>query len=128
MIDPAIANPWASGPVILAIGAAVAAVIGAMGLFVVQVTTSLRLISKATAAIEGHVNSEKTKADGDLAASRKENELLRERVNDLRATAGLLAQDAASRRRVETLPESRQPVPVEVVNVPLAVATTKESA
>lgn len=69
-------------------------------------------IAKDTEAIKGHVNSEKTAADGRLAAKEQEIQLLREMLADKKVTAALLAQ-AASHPHLT-------PVPVEVVNTDAA--------
>ena len=61
----------------------------------INTATSLFAVAKDTAAIKGHVNSEKTASDGREAALRQENTLLREMLADKKATAGLLAQAVA---------------------------------
>lgn len=64
--------------------------------------------------ISGHVNSEKTELLGKLAAKDIEIALHKERINDLRSQAGLLAQAAAGR--------VREAMPVVVPIVPVAPA------
>jgi len=77
----------------------------------------LATVSRDTETIKGHVNSEKTAADGRELALRREIELLREIAGSQKEAAALLAQAVASRTRVLT----DAPMPVEVVNVPLAI-------
>jgi CheY-like chemotaxis protein len=84
-----------------------------------------------TDVILGHVNSEKTAAEGRIATLRVENDLLREMLTDKKATAALLAQAVAQRTR-ELAPHlppepvvvtQHEPVKVEVVNNPLVTST-----
>lgn len=77
---------------IAALGAAGAILIGAFFAGIVSVITAWRTIAQKVTAIEGHVNSEKTAAEGREAAKDKEIALLREMLNDRKQTAALLAQ------------------------------------
>jgi hypothetical protein len=78
-------------PVIVAWGATGAVLIGAFFGGLVTVITAWK-VSK----IEGHVNSEKTADKAALFTKDMEIAILRERIADLKATAGLLAQAKAS--------------------------------
>lgn len=49
---------------------------------------------RKTAVIEGHVNSEKTRAEGEIAALKTEIAVLRETMADQKEAAALLAQSA----------------------------------
>jgi hypothetical protein len=89
----------------------IASLIGTLATAVVQVVTAFRVtavkqatdlnastllvVAKDTEAIKGHVNSEKTAAEGKLNTAMRENELLREMLADRKATAALLAQAVA---------------------------------
>ena len=84
-------------PVIAALSTAVVLIIGAFFAGLVSVITAWRTIAGKVSAIEGHVNSEKTASEGRENALRQENALLREIIADKKATAGLLAQAAATR-------------------------------
>jgi hypothetical protein len=64
-----------------------------------ETADQLLAVAKDTEAIKGHVNSEKTAADGREMALRQENTLLRQQNTDQKATADLLAQAAAQRIR-----------------------------
>jgi hypothetical protein len=75
----------------------------------------LDAVAKDTAVVLGHVNSEKSISQGREATLKKENELLREMLADKIATAGLLAQAAASRGRVDTAPAGSTPDPTTVL-------------
>jgi hypothetical protein len=93
----------------------IVSVIGSLAAAVVSIITALRVgavkeqasantgtileLAKSTAKIEGHVNSEKTAAEGREYALRVENTLLRERIVEHQQTAALLAQATANRRR-----------------------------
>jgi hypothetical protein len=78
-----------------------------------QVTvTRLDTVAADTEAIKGHVNSEKTAAEGRLAALQKENDLLREMLTDKKATAALLAQAVATKDALLT------PAPGQVIEDP----------
>lgn len=61
---------------------------------------------RKTAVIEGHVNSEKTRAAGEIATLEKEVLLLRELMADKKETAALLAQSAAQTQTPTTAPKS----------------------
>lgn len=56
-------------------------------------------VAKDTEAIKGHVNSEKTAAEGRQRLLENENQLLRTMVADKKETAALLAQASATRQR-----------------------------
>lgn len=90
--------------VIAALAAAVVSVINAMRLGDVKQRQDAEVaridtVSKDTEAIKGHVNSEKTAAEGRQRLLENENLLLKEMLADKRLTASLLAQAAASRSR-----------------------------
>jgi len=82
---------------ITAVGAAGAVVIGAIAGGIVTVMNGWRALAGNVSAIAGHVNSEKTAADGREIALRRENDLLREINADQKASAALLAQASATR-------------------------------
>jgi hypothetical protein len=67
-------------------------------------TSQLNTVRASTEAIEGHVNSEKTAANGREALLQTENRLLREMLTHETSTAALLAQ-AASVRPTPTVAE-----------------------
>ncbi len=77
---------------IAAYTAGVVAVVGAVAAGIVSVITAFKI-----AKIEGHVNSEKTAAEGRETTLRRENSLLREQADRDRNTAALLAQAVATR-------------------------------
>ena len=91
-----------------------------------------------TEVVVGHVNSESTRAQGQIAALQKENDILREVLADKRKTAEMLAQAAAGRGGQTDRPERRgivpgggdtpvslhEPIEVKVVNEPLTVVST----
>ncbi len=109
----------------------------------VQASTAQTIldVAKNTEAIKGHVNSERTAAEGRELMLRRENELLREMIADKRVTAALLAQAVASatgaaagagvppivvavpippeRREPNERASDREPLRVEVINEPL---------
>lgn len=101
--------------IVVLIGGQVLAVIAALGAAAVAVINALRMndlkrqqetntneivtVGKDTAAIKGHVNSEKTAAEGRELLLRNENLLLKDRITDIQMTARLLAQAAAQRGR-----------------------------
>lgn len=100
-----------TGGEILAIIAGLVTVITAVSVGVVNVIVALRTsaaIKDNTAitsqtlttakVIEGHVNSEQTKAAEQLLALARENKLLRDQIADTKTTAALLAQSAAASR------------------------------
>lgn len=77
---------------------------------------------RKTAVIEGHVNSEKTRAAGEIATLQKEVLLLRELMADKKETAALLAQSTIQTSAHKTFPAA---IPVEgqsPVSVKLAEA------
>ncbi len=98
-----------------------------------ETATKVDALGKDTEAIKGHVNSEKTAAEGREAALRQRIELLQEIIADKKATAGLLAQAVA-----QALPSSSvvaqingltDPTRTEVVNPstsPVPVKTTDD--
>lgn len=85
-----------------------------------------------TAVVKGHVNSEKTAAEGRELTLRKENALLREMILEKKADAALLAQAAAMRIRnhssdADLITSSvTAPVQVEVMNEPLMTQVEKK--
>lgn len=116
-----------SATTIAALGVVGSAFIAAFFAGVVSVITAWRTLANNVASINGHVNSEKTAAEGRERAKDKEIALLREVLADKQHTAGLLAQAQAQRSRGDLHPvvEESAPVQVEVVNQPLAVVTKK---
>jgi hypothetical protein len=82
----------------------------------------------STKAIEGHVNSEKTAAQGREVALQQENKMLREMVAEKANTAALLAQAAAGRassRSTDPPAATAAPLPVEIMNpAPVPVVET----
>lgn len=62
-------------------------------------TDQITTVAKDTEAIKGHVNSEKTAADGRELALQQQVVILREMLADKKATAALLAQAVATRGR-----------------------------
>ena len=93
---------------ILAIAAAFAALIAAIGAVVVNVivalktadahketTTQIAEVSQKATLIEGHVNSAAAAAAGKIAGLENTNLELQRTVADMRSTAQLLAQAAA---------------------------------
>jgi len=107
-----VAVPLYSPLMITLIGGLIVTVIGATVSGIVAVITALRVtavkgvqdiitpaildVAKDTATIKGHVNSERTAAEGREASLRRENELLREMLADKKVTAQLLAQAVAT--------------------------------
>jgi hypothetical protein len=85
--------------VIAAIAAGGAVVIAALAAGIVSIITAWRAIATKVSAIEGHVNSEKTAAEGRIDNLRNENALLREMIVDRKQTASLLAQSVATAAR-----------------------------
>lgn len=87
------------------IGAVIVSVVASIAAGAVTIITALRqstridVIGQKTAAIEGHVNSEKTASEGRELALRNEIVLLREMITDKRTSAALLAQASATRGR-----------------------------
>jgi hypothetical protein len=79
---------------ITAIAAAVVLIIGAFFAGIVSVVTAFKTFGSVK-AIEGHVNSEKTAADGRELLLKNENALLREMLDERKTTAALLAQSTA---------------------------------
>lgn len=99
---------------IAAYGAAGSVVIGAVAAGIVSIITAWRTIAGKVSAIEGHVNSEKTAAQGRMDALMAENALLREMLGERKLTAALLAQAAAARSRPADVPAPPAPVGLEV--------------
>lgn len=66
-----------------------------------QVVNSVAIgtVVKDTEAIKGHVNSEKTASEGRIETLRRENQLLREHMQDIKSSAEMLAQAVAARPR-----------------------------
>jgi hypothetical protein len=93
-----------SGLIVTVIGATVSgivAVITALRVTAVKevqnlITPAILDVAKNTETIKGHVNSERTAAEGRELALRRENELLREMLADKKVTAQLLAQAVAT--------------------------------
>jgi hypothetical protein len=111
-------------PVLTALGVLVTGIIAALASGIVLIINSLHSVAKDTAVVLGHVNSEKSLAEGRENTLKRENELLREMLADKKATAALLAQAATHARAERTARASdATPLPVEVVNTPLAVVT-----
>jgi len=104
--------PWSVDPLtITLLGGMIVTVIGALVTGIVSIitavhmtavraqqavnTASLLTVAKDAEAIKGHVNSEKTAADGREATLQRENALLREMIADKTRSAQLLAQATA---------------------------------
>lgn len=85
--------------------------LAAIGGLYVQLTTRGKV-----EVIQGHVNSEKTAAEGRENTLKVENQLLREQLAEHKNIAALLAQAAASRVRPAGIEASGGPIPVDVVN------------
>lgn len=73
----------------------IVAIIGAIATAVVTIITAWHAVASKVSVIEGHVNSEKTAAEGRERTLQHENALLREMLNDRKTTAQLLAQARA---------------------------------
>lgn len=73
--------------------------------------SSLLTVQKDTETIKGHVNSEKTAAEGREAAQKMEIQLLREQLADEKTTKRLLAQAAALIPALATVPPTPE-VPI----------------
>lgn len=109
------ASPFSDPYVIAMIGTQVVIVIGAIASAVVLIlnrgqmrvmqdqqavnAAHIMTVRADTEAIKGHVNSEKTAANGRETTLQKENALLREMLTDKKTTAQLLAQAVAVRAR-----------------------------
>ena len=96
---------------IAALGAAGVVLIGAVAGAIVTVITAWSTVAGKVSAIEGHVNSEKTAADGRERTLQSENDLLREIIADQKAAAGLLAQAVVSRSRTVEAAATITPLP-----------------
>jgi hypothetical protein len=81
---------------ISALAAGGALLIAAFFAGIVSVITAWRTMVGKVTAIEGHVNSEKTAAEGRENTLKRENELLREMLTERKQTAALLAQSVAT--------------------------------
>lgn len=98
----------AAGALVTAVGAVAVKIIGALSDAARQRQAQTEKIDETlrkTAVIEGHVNSEKTRAAGEIAALKVEIVLLRETMADKKETAALLAQS------VVATPPSPHPIP-----------------
>jgi hypothetical protein len=114
-VAPQAASPWPDAATIVLIGGQIILIITSLGGMIIAIITHLRMtavkekqtevstqlmvVAKDTEAIKGHVNSEKTAAEGREAAKDREIILLREMINDKKSSANLLAQAAAIRTR-----------------------------
>jgi hypothetical protein len=76
---------------------ALVAVIGAFFAGIVSVVTAWRTVANKVAAIEGHVNSEKTAAIGRESTLRAENILLRELVTEQKLAREQIAKPQLKR-------------------------------
>ena len=90
--------------VIAALAAAVVSVINALRISDVREKQTrdaalIDTVARDTETIKGHVNSEKTAAEGREITLRSENQLLREIIADKKNAASLLAQATATRTR-----------------------------
>ena len=95
----------ASIPMLTIVIAGVVSIVGSFAAGAVLIIKALHEVRVTTAKIEGHVNSEKTAAEGRETTLKRENELLREMLTGQKTTAALLAQAAATRTRPESPPE-----------------------
>lgn len=89
-----------SSPLVIGLltGMAVA-IIGAFFTGFASLITAWRTVATKVSAMEAHVNSEKTAADGRENTLKAENVLLRELIGEKKQAAALLAQTAAVARR-----------------------------
>lgn len=94
---------------IAAYAGGMAIVIAAVAAAIVSVITSWRTLTASVAKIEGHVNSEKTAAEGRENTLTREKELLLEIIAAQKLSASLLAQAAATRGRADTTPAEAAP-------------------
>lgn len=109
------------GQIVLVLGAVVTGIIaiithlrvGAVSTQQAATTDKLNTVAASTEAIKGHVNSEKTAAEGRETALAQENRLLREMLADAKSTAGLLAQ-------AKVVGDVRPPLPLVTVSAPPA--------
>jgi hypothetical protein len=88
------------GAIVTIVGAIAAAIVSIIGAVRAN-TERIAKLAEPVAAILGHVNSEKTAAEGRENTLKTENNLLRERLADQKSTAGLLAQAVAQRSRTD---------------------------
>ena len=133
-------NAWSDPLVIGMVGGQAILIIGAIGSAVALIlnratvrelkeqaqmnSANIVTVRADTEAIKGHVNSEKTAAEGRELALRQENVLLREMITEKKLTAQLLAQAVATRGRApDGSRTSDTPAKVEVVNTPEVVVT-----
>lgn len=103
---------------------------GAAGILVGLIVTGIVSIITAlkVAKIEAHVNSQKTAMEEQAKARMRENDLLREMLEDRKQQAALLAQAVATRLRAADTPAAIgvvAPLPVTVVNTPDAPVPTE---
>lgn len=82
-------------PILGVLIAGAVTIIGALAAAAVTMITAWRTIAQKVASIEGHVNSEKTAAEGREATLKVENTLLREMLVEKKQVAALLAQAAS---------------------------------
>jgi len=118
---------WPEPLTITLIGGMIVTVIGSIVTGIVAVITALRVtvvsrqqeltrgdlltVAKDTETIKGHVNSEKTAAEGRETALKMENLLLREQLAQENVTKRLLAQAAALVPALATVPQDAGVVP-----------------
>lgn len=89
-------------------------------------TNQLVTVAKDTAVISGHVNSEKTAAQGREAALQQENRLLRDMLTDKATTlAQLQGATPPPPRPGRATDPPPAPLPVEVVNAPTVTIADK---
>lgn len=81
---------------ITALAAGGAVLMGAFFAGIVSVITAWRTIAGKVSAIEAHVNSEATAANGRENTLKRENELLREMLTDHKIQSSLVAQSVAT--------------------------------
>ncbi len=91
--------------IIAALAGAAVLVIGSIAGGIVTVITAWRTLAANVAKIEGHVNSEKTAADGREATLRQEIKLLQGQITEQKQREALLAQAVA-----QSLPSASLPV------------------
>lgn len=127
-----------------AMAIAVASLITAMGAVVVNIIMAQKVssvkqdvgevkvdvadVKTKAEVIAGHVNSELTAGKGREATLKRENELLREMVEEGKKATALLAQSAATKLPTMQEHSTSEPVQVEVVNKPKVEVENKPNA
>lgn len=124
-----IAGTTAGTTLIAAIGVVIVNII--MAKKVEKVSATADEIKTKAEVIVGHVNSEKTAAEGRQAKLEAENVLLRQIIAEKKETAVLLAQATASAPRPLSEPgltDPPKPLEMEIVNTPEDPANVKDAS